>query len=1166
MSLRSWVIRGLILTGVASLAAIGWVAQSWVSPERVRAQVIAGLSEEFEGVHVEVGGARLRLFGGISVTDIKLTREGEQSPFMAVPSAVLHHDKEQLSRGRLVLKKIELEKPEIRLVRSPEGKWNVSGLVRPTTPDKPIPTFMFTGATVHLEDRGPDPFPEFTFSDADVTLLNDPLPVLAVQVRGVAGGFGSVAVRGRINRTNGEMAIGIEMPQFPLGEAIPLAAAKFAPDLAGHLTGLTATAAVTADLTYTPGAAQPWSHDVRVEMSGAKFTHAECPWPIEQIAAIVHITNGQVKTNDATATVNGAKVKLSFETRLDSANPERPTLRETATPAVAVESTAPHIDAIQSLEDHLQRAELSITGVKLGDEIFKHLPEEATEVRGMFSPVGNVDLGYRFTRDTNVWKRELELRPKQITAAYEKFKYPVTDLRGWMKRTVVPGETPVTAIDLIGTAGGQLITIKGQLTGNGPDPGINLRISGANITLDDTLVNAFPPKYVDLVRRFRATGRGDFVAEIVQQPNVNLCENEFRVDVRDATVNHTEFPYPLEKVKGRLVIRTSVSHPARPVREGEAAGPPPDRDELVLDGFTALHAGATIRLNGSKRPIPNSQDHKLTLHVHGNNCPTDDDLKAAFTAIKADRIWNRFNPSGNVTFSADLEVLDRMPVIRHDLPVAGEDPNSVPRKFNPATDLKFTFNFSGPSLTPSFFPYELTDVAGWLEYKNGRADVAHIAARHGATRLKLAAAEIRFHPSGAVWANVGGLHITPFIADAELIAALPPGLRTGVEDLKLKGNAELLIKHLVVSDPPPPHAADAATGTVVGAANAGPRIATPRQPIVRGQAPESLPPITESGTDPVIYWDAELRLAGGSFDTGVTWEQVFGAVGCRGRYEGTHTGLIRGAVWFDRAVIARQPLTRLSARVAAAPQLPDPARPGEYLPTELEINDIAGDLFHGALGGQARVAFADSTRFHLWLTATDVQLDEVAKHYKIGSDADLKGIAQAQLLLFNRPDPKTGELTTEGFGKIDVPTGRMYNLPVLLDLVKVLKLQAPDKTAFEEAHATFRVHGDRIRVEQADLIGKAVCLGGSGELDISGEYVKFDFYTVGSQVLARMINTPVGDLTAFLSKNLFRIKLTRENGELIYRPEAVPLVTEPARAVADRLRARAASMFGGAMK
>ena len=38
---------------------------------------------------------------------------------------------------------------------------------------------------------------------------------------------------------------------------------------------------------------------------------------------------------------------------------------------------------------------------------------------------------------------------------------------------------------------------------------------------------------------------------------------------------------------------------------------------------------------------------------------------------------------------------------------------------------------------------------------------------------------------------------------------------------------------------------------------------------------------------------------------------------------------------------------------------------------------------------------------------------------------------------------------------------------------------------------------------------------------------------------------------------------TRENGELKYKPETVPAVTEPARAVADRLRTRAAKMFGG---
>ena len=68
--------------------------------------------------------------------------------------------------------------------------------------------------------------------------------------------------------------------------------------------------------------------------------------------------------------------------------------------------------------------------------------------------------------------------------------------------------------------------------------------------------------------------------------------------------------------------------------------------------------------------------------------------------------------------------------------------------------------------------------------------------------------------------------------------------------------------------------------------------------------------------------------------------------------------------------------------------------------------------------------------------------------------------------------------------------------------------------------------------------------------------------TLGSQILAKMGNTPVGEFGAFLSKNLFKIKMTRENGELRYRPEAMPVVTEPAKAVADRLRTRAARVTG----
>lgn len=322
------------------------------------------------------------------------------------------------------------------------------------------------------------------------------------------------------------------------------------------------------------------------------------------------------------------------------------------------------------------------------------------------------------------------------------------------------------------------------------------------------------------------------------------------------------------------------------------------------------------------------------------------------------------------------------------------------------------------------------------------------------------------------------------------------------------------------------------------------------------------PPARQERPDPIVYWDAELKLFGASLDTGVEWEDVFGVLACRGRYEGTHLGAIRGNIWLDRAIISRLPVKAAQSQVRIEPQVPDPARPGQYQPITLQLLNISGDLFGGTLGGQARVVLTDPTLYDVSLRVTDAALEQVARHYKLGSEADLKGIAQAQLNIYNKPDPKTGRLAVEGAGKIDVPSGRMYNLPILLELVKVLKLQTPDKTAFEQAHAVFRIQGDRIKVEQLDLIGKAICVGGSGELDTNGDYVKFEFYTVWSQVLKQMINTPAGDLTAFLSRNLFIIKLVRENGELKYKPEPVPLVTEPAKAVLDRMRRLGAKVIG----
>jgi len=83
-----------------------------------------------------------------------------------------------------------------------------------------------------------------------------------------------------------------------------------------------------------------------------------------------------------------------------------------------------------------------------------------------------------------------------------------------------------------------------------------------------------------------------------------------------------------------------------------------------------------------------------------------------------------------------------------------------------------------------------------------------------------------------------------------------------------------------------------------------------------------------------------------------------------------------------------------------------------------------------------------------------------------------------------------------------------------------------------------------------------VSLGGSGQLDLQGRDVHFEFYTIWSQTLRKWLTTPFGDVTGLLSGGLFKIELTRVDGELKPKAVMLPAVTDPMKAVAERWRNR----------
>jgi hypothetical protein len=465
-------------------------------------------------------------------------------------------------------------------------------------------------------------------------------------------------------------------------------------------------------------------------------------------------------------------------------------------------------------------------------------------------------------------------------------------------------------------------------------------------------------------------------------------------------------------------------------------------------------------------------------------------------------------------------------------------------KFDPAEDLEVNFAFAGASIQPTFFPVLLNEVMGQLSYNKSRVELFDFTARRGDAQVSIAKSEILLRPNGGHWSDVRDLSVTPLVLDAELLAALSPGLRQAIQSLELKGGMSLHATRLVIDDP---H-------------ESRPRNLPAPEPVptfVRGYRPEGNSEVPIYGMNanssanpnvarPTIYWDGKIVLNKASLVAGVPCENLSGCFATRGLFENGQLGRVLANLSLDQSRIARQPVQEVVARFEMSPQEPN----------VVKVPMIRGSLYGGEVGGEARLVLQEPFRFDLKLNATRIKLEEVARSQRISQNTQLEGLATAQVYLQNAPDEKTGKPILQGGGSIDVPSGKLLNLPHILDLLKVVKGKPPDETFFDEAKILFRIRGNRVVIGQLDLMGNAISLGGEGEVNLDGSNMNLEFYTVWTRV-NNLLTPALNDVTALFSKAFFKVTVKGElGGKTEVKKEAVPVLIDPLRRVLERMRVR----------
>jgi hypothetical protein len=145
--------------------------------------------------------------------------------------------------------------------------------------------------------------------------------------------------------------------------------------------------------------------------------------------------------------------------------------------------------------------------------------------------------------------------------------------------------------------------------------------------------------------------------------------------------------------------------------------------------------------------------------------------------------------------------------------------------------------------------------------------------------------------------------------------------------------------------------------------------------------------------------------------------------------------------------------------------------------------------------------------------------------------------------LLNLTGNRHGWPSWRGDGAVRLYEADIYEIPVMLSLLKLLSNRPPDTTAFTSSEIDFRVQGEDIYFSRINFNGDAISLKGEGEMNLDRR-INLKFYT---RVGRKELKLPA--LRTLLQQASQQILLIHVGGTL----DEPQFVSEPLPALKDTL-------------
>ena len=449
------------------------------------------------------------------------------------------------------------------------------------------------------------------------------------------------------------------------------------------------------------------------------------------------------------------------------------------------------------------------------------------------------------------------------------------------------------------------------------------------------------------------------------------------------------------------------------------------------------------------------------------------------------RLWNALRPRGNIDLRAQVAYNSRRRKPSIELWLVPHDD---------ATSI-------GTSIEPVAFPYQMSKLGGMVHYRDGHAELKNVRAEHRGTRMRCGGwCDLR--PEGAWRLHLERLSVDRIrlgAEDHELVAALPAALRRAVGELRPDGPINMV-------------------GDVEFSKSA------PNAPLQAA-------------------WDVDLFLHQAGLQVGPRLDNVFGAVRLKGSsvggkytsfgelkldsltYKNFQFTEILGPLWFDNQHVY---IGTLPSTVPGSPS----------------SNRVTARLFGGVVAADGHVRLGKVPHYRLVATLSQANLGQYAAE-NLTNHQKLNGKVLANVDL----QGSRGQHTLVGTGDVHLTEADVYELPLVVSLLSIVRAKAPGTTAFTESDIVFQINGQHVLLNRIDLRGDAVDLSGHGELTLDGQTnpIRLELHTAVGRDRLPIISGMFSEA----SQQIMKIHVTGAVDRPITRTEALPIATE----ALERLRA-----------